>query len=165
MPKREVQPSGSHPLTLLADYYQFYLRDEEAPENLPSDWGDQLVTQMIAVAAGIIGVGTARNTTVPVTIDVVTSRPDNDFTAWNHVTEASLEVPSGRIVIAGTSDYLPDAKRLSVPAGTYRVRVHAAGLDCISENGLTGEDQYHLVLWSETERAPAILKRWTSRSS
>jgi hypothetical protein len=162
MPDPEVQPLGSYALDLFADYYQFYLRDEKETEDQPDDWGDQLVMQMIAVAPGIIGVGTARNTTVPVSVDVVDSRPDNDFTAWDHVTEASLEVPSGRIVIAGTSDYLPDAKRLAVSPGTYRVRVHYGGLDSISENGLAGEDHYHLVLWPEADRPSAILKRWTS---
>ena len=164
MPEGEAQPPISYTLNLFADYYQFYLRDEvEAEEDQPADWGDLLVTQMIAVAPGIIGVGTARNTRVPVSIDVVATRPDDDFTGWDRVTEASLEVPSGRIVVAGTSDYFPEAQRIPVPPGSYRVRICSGGLGSISANGLDGEDHYHVVIWPEGEaedRPPVILKKW-----
>jgi hypothetical protein len=87
---------------------------------------------MIAIAPGIIGIGTTRNMTVPVHIDLLKTRPDNDFTSWDHVAEASLEIPSGQFVIAGPIDYLPDAKRFPVTPGNYRVRIYYDGLDTIS---------------------------------
>lgn len=162
MPESEAQLPFSYTLNLFADYHQFYLQDEEHAEDQPDDWGDLLVTQMIAVAPGIIGVGTARNTTVPVRIDIAEAQPANDFAHWDQVTEASLEVPSGRIVVAGPSDYFPGAQRLPVSPGTYRVRVYARGLGSISASGLEGQDHYYLVIWPEAERPPEVLKRWTS---
>ena len=109
-----MDPQLSFTLDIFADYYQVYLRDEQMEEDIPDDWGEQLTTEMIAVAAGIVGVSTARNTRVPVRVDLYDVRPDDDFTVWDHVAEASLEVPSGQLVIAGGSDYFPHAKRLSV---------------------------------------------------
>jgi hypothetical protein len=73
-------PQISYLLNLFADYYQIYLRDEEIKDDTPDDWGEQLMTQMIAVAAGITGVSTARNTHVPVHVALFDARPDDDFT-------------------------------------------------------------------------------------
>ncbi len=162
MSQSEEKFHSSYQLNLFADYYQFSLQDEEAADKQPDDWGDQLVTKMIAVAPGIIGISTARNTTVPVSVDILNVQPNDDFTDWDHVAEASLEVPSGRIVIAGCSDYFPDAKRLAVPSGSYRVRVYYGGLDGISEDGLDGEDHYSVIMWPEEYRSPEVLKKWPS---
>lgn len=59
---------------------------------------------MLAVAPGVIGVGTVRNMDVPVELEVLYSQPDDNLEEWDHVTEASLDVPSGRIIIAGCTD-------------------------------------------------------------
>jgi hypothetical protein len=156
-----AKPLASYTLTLFADYYQLYLLDEEQEDEQPDDWGHQLVTNMIAVAPGIIGIGTARNMTVPVHIDLLDRRPDDEFTSWDHVTEASLDVPSGRIVVAGCSDYYPDATCIAVRPGSYRVRVCYGGLGSISKNGLEGNDRYHIAIWPEEYSALQILKRWS----
>ncbi|HEX4204026.1 MAG TPA: hypothetical protein VHZ51_07475 [Ktedonobacteraceae bacterium] len=60
-PEAKLLVSYTH--TLFADYYQLYLQDDEEVSDQPDDWGNQLVTNMIAVAPGIIGIGTARNMT------------------------------------------------------------------------------------------------------
>jgi hypothetical protein len=156
----ESKPLLSYKLNLFADYYQFYLQDEQASGEPSSDWGDQLVTEMVAIAPGRIGVGTVRNMMVPVSIDLLDARPPNDFAGWDHITEASLNVPSGQIVIAGCSDYLPKATRLPIQPGSYRVRIYYGGLGSVSENGLEGEDHYRVVIWPEEDKAPEILKKW-----
>jgi hypothetical protein len=160
MPEQAVNPHLPYTLNLFADYYQLYLQDEQDTGEQPDDWGDQLVTRMIAVAPGIIGIGTARNKTVPVSIDLFNGRPDDDFSTWDHVAEASLEVPSGQIVIAGCSDYFPDATRIAVIPGEYRVRIYYGGLGSISEDGLDGKDHYRVVIWPEENNPPEILKKW-----
>ena len=76
---------------------------------------------MLAIAPGIIGVGTVRNMNVPVTVEIRDQEPDVDVQAWDYVVEATLDVASGRIVVAGCSDYFPDAMRITVPPGSYRV--------------------------------------------
>ncbi|GHO57783.1 hypothetical protein [Ktedonobacter robiniae] len=157
-----VKSRISFTLNVLAEYHQFYLQDEQTETDTPDDWGEQLATQMIAVDPGIIGIATARNMRVPLRVDLFDVRPNGDIDLWDHVTEASLDVPSGQIVIAGSMDYIPDAKRLSVAPGSYRVRVYYGGLDTLSEDGLEGEDQYYVVIWPEKNSAPEILKKWSS---
>ncbi len=161
MPDAETNTLFPYICNIFADYYQIYLQDEQMEEDIHDDWGEQLTTQMVVIAPGIIGIGTVRNTTVPVRIDLLKARPDNNFTFWDHVAEASLEIPSGQLVLAGSVDYLPDAKRFSVTPGTYRVRTYYGGLSTISENGLEGEDRYSIVLWPEEYAEPEILKRWS----
>ncbi len=60
MPEQAANPHLPYTLNLFADYYQLYLKDEQDTGEQPDDWGEQLVTRMIAVAPGIIGIGTAR---------------------------------------------------------------------------------------------------------
>lgn len=160
MTQSEVNPSISYTLTIWADYHQVFVRDEEAEEDIPDEWGKQLVEDMIAVATGIVGIGTARNTHVPVQISVFSTQPDDDFAGWDQVVEATIEVPSGRLIIAGPSDYLPDVQRLPVIPGVYRIRVYYGGLDTISEDGLKGNDRYQVFLWPDEESSLKILKRW-----
>lgn len=133
---------------LFADYYQFYLQDERASGDLSDAWSDAAVARLLAVAPGAIGVGTVRNTGVPVEVDVRDAPPvDDDLARWDRVNECSLEVPSGRLVIAGATDYFPDAARIAVRSGTYRVRIYYGGLDTVSADGLAGADRYRIVLW------------------
>ena len=53
---------------------------------------------------------------------------------------------TGRIVVAGCTDYFPDARRLSVDPGTYDVLVGYKNLESVSEDGLEGNDSYHIFL-------------------
>jgi len=147
---------------LFADYHQFYLQDEQAEGDLSNSWTEQAVSNMLAFAPGVIGVRTVRNMDVPVEVEVLDSQPDDNFNAWNHVTEARLEVPSGRIIIAGCTDYFPDAARITVQPGTYKARIYYGALDSVDEElGLDGDDHYRVVLWLDTNKIePKILKRW-----
>lgn len=80
----------------------------------------------------------------------------------DHVAEASVRVQSGRVVVAGCTDYWPDAARIRVSPGTYAVRVHYRGLGSPTEDGLAGEDHYRVVLWPGASREPTVLKRRTA---
>ena len=70
-----------------------------------------------------------------------------------------MQVPSGKIIIASPSDYLPDAARILVEPGTYRARIYYGKLESISEDGLEGDDHYQVVLWPEAYKSPDILKQ------
>jgi hypothetical protein len=114
---------------------------------------------MIAVAIGTVGIGTARNVTVPVTVEVLPAPPQDALDGWDHVAEASLDAPSGILVISGCTDYLPDAPRISVPTGSPRVRAYYGGLDTLSEYGLDGDDHYRVVVWPSSPGPVEVLKR------
>ena len=122
----------SFELTLFADYFQFYIQDEAANGDLSDAWNKETTERLLALAPGTVGIGTVRNMDVPVTVEILEHAPDDDSSEWDHVVEASLDVESGRIVIAGCTDYVPDAKRIEVAPGSYRVRVSYGALDTLS---------------------------------
>jgi len=153
-------PQSSYDFEIFADYYQIQLRDEAAEGDLSKSWDKEALNNLFAIALGIIGMSTARNTDVPVKVTLTKSAPPSDDIAdWDQVVEASITISSGTIIIAGPTDYLPDAVRIPVEPGTYRVRLYYAHLESISEDGLEGEDQYQIILWSEGYKASSILKR------
>jgi hypothetical protein len=96
---------------------------------------------------------------VPVTVEVLDAEPHSDLDCWDHVTECSLEAPSGRIVIAGCTDYFPDAARIQVEPGAYRARISYGSLDTLSEDGLDGDDRYRVQLWQAPPIDPRVIKQ------
>ena len=146
-------------LTLFADYHQFYIQDENVDGNLSDAWTDEAVERLLAVAPGTVGIGTVRNVDVPVTIVVLEREPALDADKFDQVVECSIVVESGAIVVSGCTDYFPDAARINIPSGPYRVRASFEGLESVSADGLEGNDQYHLQLWPAPMDSVLILKK------
>ena len=146
-------------LDLFADYFQFYLQDEDAEGDLSDSWTQEAVDRLLALAPGTIGVGTVRNVNVRVVVEVHDQDPMiDDSNGWDQVNECSVEVPSGRIVIAGCTDYYPDAARIEVKQGWHRARVYYGDLNSLSEDGLEGRDHYKIVLWSAPPGPLTVIK-------
>jgi hypothetical protein len=144
---------------LFADYHQFYLQDDDRLKGDLSDaWTQEATDRLLAVAPYVIGVGTVRNMDVPVFVKIHEKRPALDETEWDHMTTASLRIETGRIVIAGCTDYFPDAKRIEVQPGVYEAIVCYKDLEALSDDGLDGDDSYHVHLFPGLEIAPAVLK-------
>ncbi len=143
---------------LFTDYHQFYLQDAEAKGDLSESWTDEANDRLLAIGERVIGVGTARNMEVPVLVEVHPAEPPLDLDPWDHVTQCSLEVPSGRVVIAGCTDYFPDASRFDVPPGILQVRVSYGGLHTLSDDGLDGDDHYRVQLWPGPRCRVSVLK-------
>ncbi len=95
---------SSYRYSLFADYFQFYLQDERVEGVLANAWGEQAVTNLLAVSPGTISVGTVRNMEVPVEVEVLDSEPVLSFDEWDQVNECDIEVKSGVIVVAGCTD-------------------------------------------------------------
>jgi hypothetical protein len=148
-----------HHLELFADYFQFYIQDEPADGNLSEAWTEEAVERLLAVAAGTIGVGTVRNMEVPVTIEILEGEPEFNIENFDHIVECSISVESGRIVAAGCTDYFPDAMRIDVQPGIYRVRVYFEELNSLSANGLEGSDKYSLQLWPAPTGPITVIKQ------
>ncbi|NHN26111.1 hypothetical protein FIA58_010525 [Flavobacterium jejuense] len=148
-------------LELFADYYQFYIQDEKSESNLVDSWTDFAVDNMIAINDGIVGIGTVRNMDVAVTLRILESEnTDNDFKKYDKVNECDLVVSSGIIVIAGCTDYFPDALRIPLENGIYRVRICYGNLDSLNENGLEGDDFYMVSMWKcQTRKELQIVKK------
>ena len=100
--------------------------------------------------------------TVPVTVEIVDAEPSLDIDAWDHVAEASLHLPTGRLQLHEcTGGAVAD---LEVAPGWYRVRSCHGGLDSIDSAGLDGNDHYHLVLWPASHGEVRVVKQANSGS-
>ena len=145
---------------IFADYHQFYLQDDdESYGDLSEAWTQEATDRLLAFAPHVIGVGTVRNVIVPVFVVIHDSRPEIDANKWDHIVTASLRIDTGRIVIAGCTDYYPDAARMEVKVGVYEAIVCFAGLTSLSPDGLEGDDSYHVHLFPGHEIEPAIIKK------
>lgn len=144
---------------VFADYHQFYLQDDDQSKGDLSDaWTKESADRLLAVAPHVIGIGTIRNMTVPVSVAVHESRPAIEEDEWDYITTASLKIDTGRMVIAGCSDDFADAARIEMAPGRYEAIVCYGKLDSLSANGLEGEDSYHVHLFPGHEIPPTILK-------
>ncbi|ADB39256.1 hypothetical protein [Spirosoma linguale] len=149
-------------LELFADYFQFYIQDEQVEGNLGDSWTQEAVDRLLAITKGTIGVGTARNMDVPVTIKIYDQEPSflsDEEGIIDLINETDLEIHSGKIVVSGCTDYFPDATRIETVKGLYRTRIYYGNLDKLSENGLDGEDFYEVHLWqSESPQKTVVIK-------
>jgi hypothetical protein len=137
---------STHHFELFADYFQFYLQDEPASGINGDAWTPEAVERMLAVSPGAIAVGTVRNVQVPVTVEILESEPGQDLQNWDHVTECSLAIESGDLVVAGCTDYFPDAARLDVTPGTYRARISGGGFSSVGKPWEDANDRYRVQL-------------------
>lgn len=151
-----MQPQ-THRLTLFADYFQLHVADDGPGGDLSEAWTEEASARGLAVADGVIGVSTARNVDVPVVVAVSVEPPDLLLDA-DSVVEGDLECKSGRVVVMGCTDYFPDAMRLTMPPGWYRVRASASGLSTVQEQWLDAEDEYRIDLWPTQPTGPAVVK-------
>ena len=145
---------------IFADYHQFYLQDDDQSfGDLSKAWSEEAADRLLAVAPHVIGVGTVRNMSVPVSVVVHESQPKVDREEWDHITTASLQIDTGRIVVAGCTDYYPDAARIDVSPGIYEAIICYSKLTSLSPDGLDCEYSYHVHLFPGRQIEPAILKR------
>ncbi|MGE7473065.1 hypothetical protein ACQKLX_26800 [Bosea sp. NPDC003192] len=145
---------------LFADYFQIYLCDENHSD-LPEAFTDEDIARRLVAGPQEVVVFTARNMHVPVRVEWHPQRPAPNLDGYQHVVEAGFACPSGRLVLAGLTDYIPSSPRLAVKTGVLGVRANMSGLDTLRENGLDGDDRYLVQLWPGTQPdAARVLKAW-----
>ncbi len=151
-------------LDIFADYSQFYLCDPEHVEDWSALWNDQsMADQLIAMTTTVV-FGTNRNFTVPVDLYRHDTRTDVDnlAAAADHAVLASIVCRSGKLKLAGCTDYLPDAHGFDAVPGAYGV--FYAGHKLATVNGLDGEDRYDVHLWPVSDTIPMrVLRRHPPR--
>jgi hypothetical protein len=149
-----------HDLKVYADYHTFYLMDDGVQPEIPTDVSTEDMKRRVKAEPHIVVVYPARNVEIPVTIEVHAAPPAApDLAKWDHVAEASLAAPTGRIVVAGCSDYLPKCERIDVKPGEHRLRLSCGGLSTISDDGLDGQDHYQIDLWPAPAAGVKVLKQ------
>lgn len=149
--------------SIFADYHQFYLWDRDTSPGAPTDYTDADIERRIKTAPNVVVVQPERNMDVPVTLEVFAMEPETDFDEWDHVAEASLELPSGHLEIRECTG--GSIGRIDLSPGTYRVRAYFGALSELSEDGLEGKDHYRLVLWPEVFSPVEVLKQFPGRNA
>ena len=144
---------------IFTDFFQFYIQDELAPGINGESWTPEAMKISLAVEKNTVGIGTVRNMDAPVGIEIHEAVPKGNDNGWDHIVECGIDLPSGRLVIAGCSDYFPDAERIELPKGQYRVRVYYGGLNRVSEDGFDGDDHYLIKLWPSTDVSIKIIQQ------
>ncbi|WP_405142451.1 hypothetical protein OG589_34560 [Sphaerisporangium sp. NBC_01403] len=153
-------------LELFADYHQIHLLDDGSTSDLGEAWTSEAYADRLAAADDAIAVGTSVNVTVAVRVELLDAPPADDLADFDHVVEGSMQVPSGRIVIMGCTDYEPDAARFRVPVGPVRVRVASSNLAEAERLGVDSDDaqqtmeRLRVQVWPAPTGVPALLKRW-----
>ena len=146
-------------LDLFADYRQILVLDDL------SLMANEIVTQedvvrRLAIAPEGAVVHAERNMTVPVIVRVRRDAPGEPSSDCDHVTECSIDVTTGRLVVMGLMDDPDTAARIALPPGPYRMRACHRGLRTLGWNGLEGDDSYELTLWPAPMAALAVLKQF-----
>ena len=133
-------------LTVLADHYQFHLRDSALVFSAPTHWPPEARRERVLLAPGFVAVLTAKPYFVPLTIEVATAAPELELESWDHVALCDLAVTSDAIVIAGGAVTGRDTERLALASGVYRLAVLSGNLDRSAPDA-GGDDYYKIVLW------------------
>lgn len=146
---------------IFADYHQFYLMDAVLQPFAPEHYVEADIRKRIKVSDNIVVILPERNMTVPVELEVRDLAPEIDFSEWQHIAEASLGLPSGKLLIEECTGNEPiDVVELSPE--TYRLRACFSGLDTLSWNGLEGDDKYKIFMWTSAYEELKILKQYNA---
>jgi hypothetical protein len=149
-----------HRFTVFADYFQFILIDEKSEDDFSTLWSKAALDRMLAVGTRAVCPGTLRNVDVAVEIEILPTSPCIKLSEWDHAVEASINIPSGKLVVMSCSGYLPDSPRIDVKPGTYQLISLAGGIGSIQTEWEPADDVYRVCLWPGESRAPNLIKRW-----
>jgi len=144
--------------SIFADYHQFYLWDKKVEPDAPTDYTDEDVEKRIKTAPNVVVIQPERNMDVPVELEILQSEPVLDTEQWDHIAEASLELPSGLLEIHECTGGSIDQIKLA--PGSYRVRAYFGNLNELSEDGLDGNDHYRLEVWPAPFKPVIVVKQF-----
>lgn len=146
--------------TIFADYFQFVIMDESSEDDFSLLWTDEALKRMLAVGTHAICPGTLRNVDVPVEVRVCDREPEIDLDKFDHAVEASIALTSGTLVVMRCTGYLPDAPRLKLQPGNYRILYLASGIESIKNEWDPADDLYVVYLWPGELRGSNLVKHW-----
>lgn len=164
-----MNTSSTHLETVIAtpqfivntNHYQFHLKDAASTPNYSRLWNDHNLPYMLAVAPGIMAVGTARyGGPTRVDIQIVETAPSIDLREWDQAMQCSILFPSGHLHLEVPESGISSPEIIVAP-GTYQALVLYGNLDSITDNTLlSGEDHYKIILRPAEKTRLAVLKKW-----
>jgi hypothetical protein len=139
--------------TVYADHHQFFFCDSAFDGDLIPDTDPDAFYRGISEGArSCLHLHTSTYGVVPIRVEVMDADPQDAVERWDHVAEASLEVPSGGIIFWELFDEIHHEPDISLPPATYRVRMYCGNL---THPEYGDEDEYYrLVFWPSPYRPP-----------
>ena len=147
-------------LRVYASHRQFYVQDSEPPGTTDETtfWTEGACENRLAMADGILGIGTGSYDFVKVRVQEHFSEPPVELSQWDHVTEAGLEVRTGLLLVMGCLS--SSGLFFRVRPGHYRVRCcHANLAESVVSEGNAG-DWYLVQFWPAAPAEARVLKCW-----
>jgi hypothetical protein len=139
---------------LFADHNQFYLYDSRHPGAMdPGGWPTDLMETRVVSERGFLGVFTDREFRVPISVQVLTDEPREALSDASLVVDASLDCPSGVVLLRGCTETDDQAQTIPIEPGSYRARIIFRRLGS-SFLGFIGFDSYQILLWPGEPLAP-----------
>jgi hypothetical protein len=102
-------------------YRQFYLLDAGECPLYPEDVEDADIQRGAKVARFLVAIYSRSE--AEVALSIVDDVSDIKAHEWEHIVEVPLELPSGTVIVATPETFLPDAQRISMEPGSYRVSI------------------------------------------
>ena len=148
--------------TPYAAHHQFYLRDPELAwdggyTNHP--WSDD----GLGVAPGVVGVQTPRAAgSTAVFVELHERAPGDPPPRYQKIAAASIAT-GGKLVLAGEANELDTPSlSISLPTGTYGVRVCYADLDTVTYDSDDGAEHYVVQIYPRSAEPPVVQRAYES---
>jgi hypothetical protein len=150
-----------HQLKFFTEYYQFYILDKDSKSQTDSDnfWTPQADTDKMAVEEGLLGITVGKYAEIDVEVNVLeTQNNGRNFDEFEHIVEASIEIPSGVLLVKDCTGFEVQLA-LQLAPQTYAVRCYSAKLSSIQ--GDEGDDFYVIEIWASSKIERKVLKQFT----
>ncbi len=150
-------------LKFFTEYYQFYILDKDSKAETDSKnfWTPQADVAKIAVEEGILGITVGKYAEIDVEVNVLeTQKSQRNFDEFEHIVEASIDVPSGVLLIQNCTSF-ETILELNLAPQTYAVRCYSAKLSSIE--GDVGDDFYVIEIWATEKFERKVLKQFTAK--
>jgi len=157
-----ARQSSRQTFEVYADYCQCYIGDSASQANTgaPSFWSDAALRDSLAVTPDLLGVFTLDSGRVSVVVDIADTPPGDDLGDWEYVVEASIQLPTGRLVIDGCTAWRPNqSPSISLRPGSYRARICCDNIADGAEDWDDHAEQYQIVLWPAPDAEPIVLRQ------
>ena len=124
------------------DYFQFHLKDSETNETLKDAWTKEALSKSLAISKYIIGVGTQRDTTAKIIIEVFDTEPALDTkTKWRQILDSELNLPSGNLILTSPTLEESSQKNIRLIPDVYRLRIY------FNDEKKRGSHSYKIDFW------------------
>jgi hypothetical protein len=161
----DEQQAQQYEISFVALYHFFLVFDGGCTADISEGFTSASVADRFAINDCVAAVCTISSGINEVIAHVTVSgeRPSDGLDRWDHVTEFSLDIASGHLIM---DDSLPSDKPITLPlqSGPYRFRVHHGNLRNIIAayyaDDRTVTEHIWITVWPEPHTDPVVLKRY-----